>query len=280
MPELETVSAVAIFALGLRHGIDPDHLAAIGDLVGSQVRAARSMLLATAYALGHGLTIFTMSVVAAAAGGLVPQGIVAVMDEAVGASLVLMGFYLLYGFLRWGPQVRLRSRWSLIASGVSRLFRRRSTSFEEIEHDHDHEIGATHGHGHEDDVQDGGISRSSPRTLVGTHRHRHRHVLPVPADPLPMRGLLASSGVGVLHGIGAETPSQIALLATAAGVAQNPIVLAAWFVLGLLVSNTLVAVASVLGLKRLGRGSRLYAVVILLAALFSLYVGGSYLVAD
>jgi hypothetical protein len=280
MPDLETVSATAILALGLRHGVDADHLAAIGDLIGSQVRAAKALLLATAYALGHGVTIFSLSALAAAAGALVPPAVVAVMDEFVGASLVLMGLYLLYSLIRWGPNARLRSRWSIVAAGVSRLLHGRSARVEEIEHEHAHRADPSHGHGHDQTVTGSGEAASATRTVVGTHKHRHRHVLPVPMDPLPMRGLLAAIGVGVLHGVGAETPSQIALIATAAGASHSAIFLAGTFVAGLLISNTLVAMAGVLGFKHLRRGSGLYVAVVLFAALFSLYVGGGYLVAD
>lgn len=128
MLELETVSAAAVFALGLRHGIDPDHLAAIGDLVGSQIRARRSMLLATGYALGHAVTLITLSVLAAWMGQLVPQGVIAIMNEIVGVSLIVMGVFLLYSLFRWGARAQLRSRWSLIAQFIRRLVRQGRSS--------------------------------------------------------------------------------------------------------------------------------------------------------
>jgi hypothetical protein len=278
--ELEAVGAAAVFALGLRHGIDPDHLAAIGDLVGSQVKARRAMLLATGYALGHAATIIILSVVATWLGQLIPQAILSIMNEIVGLSLVLMGAYLLYSLFRWGERAQLRSRWSLIAQFIRRLLRRHRSSYVEIEHEHPHAPNASHGHQHDEDKdrERGRAPTGSPiSTLVRTHNHRHRHVLPIPADPLPKSGVAASAAVGVLHGIGAETPSQIALLATAAGYAGNGIFLAMTFVAGLLLSNTLVAIASVLGLGRLRRGSLLYRAVILVAAGFSIFVGASYL---
>ena len=43
---------VAIFAGGLRHGFDLDHVAAIADMASSQSTRTRSFLLASAYASG------------------------------------------------------------------------------------------------------------------------------------------------------------------------------------------------------------------------------------
>ena len=69
-------------------------------------------------------------------------------------------------------------------------------------------------------------------------------------------------GVGMIHGIGAETGSQALLLAGVAGVtgAQGIVILVA-FIVGLLVSNTLVAVTSATGFIGAQRMRTLYVIV-------------------
>ena len=59
-------------------------------------------------------------------------------------------------------------------------------------------------------------------------------------------------GVGMLHGIGAETPTQVVIFLTAAG-AGGPIagiVILVVFLVGLLSSNTLITFGSAFGLGR------------------------------
>jgi high-affinity nickel permease len=44
-------------ALGLRHGFDYDHIAAISDITSVEPRLTRSMRLGVLYALGHAVTV-------------------------------------------------------------------------------------------------------------------------------------------------------------------------------------------------------------------------------
>ena len=48
------------YGFGFRHGIDWDHLAALTDITSSQDAPRRSMVLATLYALGHGVVVFVL----------------------------------------------------------------------------------------------------------------------------------------------------------------------------------------------------------------------------
>jgi len=49
----EILLFATVFLLGLRHGFDWDHLAAIGDIVTTQPRSKTAIILGTLYALGH-----------------------------------------------------------------------------------------------------------------------------------------------------------------------------------------------------------------------------------
>src|SRR5512143_676347 len=54
------LALVAAFLLGLRHGADYDHIAAITDLGSSERRPAGAMRLGLLYALGHAVTVFVL----------------------------------------------------------------------------------------------------------------------------------------------------------------------------------------------------------------------------
>lgn len=107
------------------------------------------------------------------------------------------------------------------------------------------------------------------------HSHAHRHVAAVPVDPFRSYGAWSSFGIGTLHGIGAETPTQLLLFAAAAhaGGRVASLGLLACFVIGLLVANTVVAAAGTVGSRRLLQ-HRVVAVVLAAAtAAFSLTIG-------
>jgi high-affinity nickel-transport protein len=88
----------------------------------------------------------------------------------------------------------------------------------------------------------------------------------MPSDPFTEYGVWTSFGVGMIHGIGAETPTQVLLFATAAGVAGGVagVILLTVFVVGLLMANTAVAIAASRGFSA---GQRLPVVFVALAGL-------------
>src|SRR5207245_10705617 len=81
------------------------------------------------------------------------------------------------------------------------------------------------------------------------HRHGHRHIGRLPNDPFLDYGRATSFGVGMIHGIGAETPTQVLIFVTAAGAGGKAagLVLLVAFLVGLLASNTLIALAGTYG---------------------------------
>lgn len=269
---------LATLAFGLRHGIDWDHLAAITDITASQESPRRSMLFATLYALGHALVVFLLGIGAILFAGRLPANIDAFMERLVGATLVLLGAYVLYALVRDGRRFRMRSRWMLLFTALRRLAwwaRRRWPRTEEIVHEHDHPLEEAHVGGEHArlPVDPGG------RMLRRMHRHRHRHVGSLPEDPFVQYGRLTSLAVGMIHGVGAETPTQMVLFLTAAGVGGPlaGISLLAVFLVGLLTTNTLVAVASTYGFLGAGRSFALYAGFSVLTGAFSLIVGALFL---
>ena len=101
--------------------------------------------------------------------------------------------------------------------------------------------------------------------------HGHEHT---PSVHATQYGPRTAFGVGMIHGVGAETGSQALLLAGIAGVTGvKGIVILIAFVAGLLAANTLVAVISASGFIGAQRLRVVYVVVGLVAGLGSLLIG-------
>lgn len=287
---MEMGALAAAFTLGLRHGWDWDHVAAITDITSSQAgddARRRSLLFSTLYILGHALVVTALGVLAIAAGSTVPGWLDGVMGRVIGATLVALGIYVIVSLVRHGRDARMRSRWMLAFAGMRRAVRwaqyraGRAPEPVIVEHDHEHERDAPH-HGDRVGPAEATGDLAPGRAAVRTrHRHRHAHVGSLPDDPFGEYGRGTSFLVGMLHGVGAETPTQMVLFASAAGAASawvgSSLLLA--FVVGLVLSNTAVALASQLGMLNAQRNFAAYAGVSLVVATLSLYLGVVYLFA-
>lgn len=258
-------------ALGLRHGIDWDHIAAIADITGSVVatdqtqaavgveargllrqaqderqvprpvhvhfragqgaEARHGFLLATLYAIGHATVVALLGLLAIWASSLLPQWIDPIMERIVGATLLLLGAWIFYSFWRYGRSVRLRSRWMLVFSLMG-------TAWEKL------------------------------KSMV-TGRPGNRPI------QIEQYGPKTAFAVGMIHGVGAETGSQALLLATAAGAttSQHGSLMLLSFVVGLIVSNSAVAALSAFGFASAQLRRNAYFLVGLVAGVFSLVVG-------
>ena len=254
------------YGFGFRHGIDWDHLAALTDITSSQRSARRSMVLATLYALGHGLVVLLLGLTAILLSAQLPHSVDTVMERVVGLTLILLGVYVVVALARNGRDFRMRSRWMLVINGIRRL-RARGAETVVIEHDHEHAEADAHGHVHAH-VHAGAPGR-------GSHRHVHRHVAPMPEDPFMSYGRPTAFGIGMLHGLGAETPTQVLIFLTAAGVGGKGagIALLAAFLVGLLSSNTVIAIAGTFGFLRSTGNWPLYVAISLVTAAGSVVVG-------
>jgi high-affinity nickel-transport protein len=107
--------------------------------------------------------------------------------------------------------------------------------------------------------------------------HGHEHV-----EPLEMSsyGPRTAFGVGMIHGVGAETGTQVLLIAAVGGAASAglgvPMLFA--FVLGLLLSNLAIVVISSVGFVASQTRERIYVVVGAVAGFFSLAIGMVFLI--
>lgn len=107
--------------------------------------------------------------------------------------------------------------------------------------------------------------------LQGHHHHEIAHV--------DQYGPRTAYGIGLIHGIGAETGTQVLVIATAVGAGSKAGGIAALlaFVIGLLVSNSFVVFATATGFVSAARRQRLYVAAGFVAATFSLVVGSLFL---
>jgi hypothetical protein len=285
---LPLVSAALVF--GLRHGIDWDHIAAITDITGSQVSPRKSLRLASLYALGHAIVVLLLGLVAIELGARIPAAVDAVMERLVGATLLLLGLYVFYGLIRHGRRFRMRSRWMLLFAGARRarnaLLHRRPSGKIVISHDHAHghsdPLHAAHEHSDVPPPSDSALTTSSPRPrlmALPLHRHAHHHVGELPKDPFAQYSTGTAVGVGMIHGVGAETPTQVLLFLGAVGVGGRGagIALLVTFLIGLFASNTLIAVASAFGFLGASHNFALYATVAVVTGALSLGLGVLYL---
>jgi cytochrome c biogenesis protein CcdA len=270
---------------GFRHGIDWDHIAAITDITSSQEERRQALVFGTLYALGHALVVFMLGLIAIVVGKELPQGVDEAMTRVVGATLLLLGIYVFVSLIRHGRDFRLRSRWMLIFGGVrrgARWIRGRRASREAARLE---PVEAAHlASEHEDALApvlvraDGNAAtEDAPLWHHGHHGRRghHHHSKPEPDDTFMNYGRLTSFTVGMIHGIGAETPTQVLVflaVAGAGGVLSGILVLLV-FIAGLLTSNSLITLGSALGFLKASKNFAIYASVAILTGVFSLVIG-------
>lgn len=107
------------------------------------------------------------------------------------------------------------------------------------------------------------------------HRHRHQHELALADDPTAQPGNGTAAGIGLLHGIGVESPTQIAVFAASTSVVgwtSGMIILLAW-VVGLLLANCGLAILAGFGLLQAERNFTIYATLAVVVAAISVGMG-------
>jgi high-affinity nickel-transport protein len=240
MPSALELALLSCALLGLRHGFDYDHLAAITDITSMQRTWSEGMKLGLLYALGHAFTVALLGGAVIFLHLRLPEGMDAVGERLVGATLIVLALYVLVAFLRKGSSPAHRhiippSRIALLITGaryaswhLRRLFR-----------------------------------PEAPRPDSFAFRYDRGSVFIV----------------GIIHGLGAETPSQLLLFLLAAnlGGTSRGFLGLLCFIAGLLVMNTLMT-ASASGIFFSSKQRpRLQALVTSLTAVYSFTIGTIFL---
>jgi hypothetical protein len=267
------------FLFGFRHGIDWDHLAAIADITSSQEDRRMSVLYGTIYALGHALVVLVIGTLAIFLGEELPEGVDAVMGRVVGFTLILLGIFVFVSLIRHGREFRMRSRWMLVFSGVRAAYRKLQSRRGAIGSDHPHDPDDPV-HVHETDGAHLAVAVADDLPVSQWHHghhgrpghHHHKHPEP---DTFMNYGARTAFLVGMLHGVGGETPTQVLIFATAVGVggkgAGEAVLL--MFLIGLLSSNSLITLGSAFGFLRASKNWTVYVTIAVLTGVFSLVVG-------
>jgi high-affinity nickel permease len=178
--------------LGLQHGIDVDHVAAVSDVTSVQRTPLEATRCGLLYAAGHAVTVGILGIAIILLQGSMPAAVSAWMERVVGLTLVMLGCYVFGALFRGiGPM----GRGQAILAIVGRI--------------------------------SGG---SGEARTVGT----------------PGYGPKSSLSLGVLHGIGAETPTQLSVLLIASnlGGLQNGIICLTMFAVGMFASNMVLTTAA------------------------------------
>jgi high-affinity nickel-transport protein len=268
---------VAAFWFGFRHGIDWDHIAAITDITSSQENRRRSLVFGTTYVVGHAVVVFGLGVVAVLLGERIPDSVDELMGRVVGLTLVALGVYVFASLIKHGRDFRLRSRWMLVFAGVRRGWRRLRASRQMEDRAHDHELQPVHLHAGEEGVV-AVAGRIPPSEWHHGHHGRpghHHHKHPESDDVFIEYQRGTAFAVGMLHGVGAETPTQILIFTAAAGAGGKGagIAVLGSFIVGLVVSNSIITAGSAFGFLEASKNFAIYATVAVLTGVFSLVIG-------
>ncbi len=221
--------------LGLKHGFDYDHLAAISDITAVQRNWRSGLRLGMTYALGHAFTVAVLGVAVLQLHLGLPQSLDHITERLIGLTLIVLGIGVVAGILRKDA----------------------------------------HGHKH---------SRIESRLAIAINgilwiAWRARR-LGYPQTPRPKRFQWMYTGksvftIGVLHGVGAETPSQLGLFfltANLGGTSRGMLGLAA-FAVGLIAMNALMTASMGGAFKTSGRHPRLYHLIAWTGAAYSCGIG-------
>ena len=157
--------------LGLRHGFDYDHLAAISDITAVQRNWRSGLRLGMTYALGHAFTVAALGVAVLQLHMGLPQGLDHWTERLIGLTLIVLGIGVVAGILRKDAHGhrhgRIESRLAIAINGVLWMAWRVRRIW----------------------------NREAPKPERFQWMYNGKSVFVI----------------GVLHGVGAETPSQLAL---------------------------------------------------------------------
>jgi len=193
---------------------------------------------------------------------------------------VILGVFVFASLIKHGREFRMRSRWMLIFSGIRTAYRKTRSAVGRSSG-----VSPEHAHGDLDPIHlhdDEGMTVAVADDLPVSEWHHghhgrpghHHHKHPEP-DAFMEYGRGTAFVVGMVHGIGAETPTQIVIFLTAVtvgGKAAGEAVLVA-FLVGLLTSNTMITFGSTFGFLRASKNWKIYVTVAILTGTFSLVIG-------
>ncbi len=227
--ELFTFALLAIL-LGMRHGIDGDHVAAIADMVGSEQKKRKQISLGIMYALGHGSIVFLIGLLSIYIGLDMSDSTREVLEGLVSVTLIALGGFMIFSLFLQKGEYEYKSRLQIVFKLFEKL-------------------------GQKTKLKSKGI-------------------------PSLKLGIVSAFVIGVIHGIGVETPTQIAVLTNVIG--ENNMATATvqliLFVTGLLLSTMLIAIFLTWGFMKARLRKTLFLILGFVTGIYSLGLGISMLI--
>jgi high-affinity nickel permease len=229
--EFITFAFLAIL-IGMRHGMDGDHVAAIADMVGSEDRKRKQVSLGIMYAFGHGFIVLVIGFISIFVGVELSHTTRQLMEVLVSLTLIVLGGFILYSLLRQNKEYEYKSRLKIVYEFITKLMAKTKL----------------------------GIQEKSLSSI--------------------QLGIISAFVIGIIHGIGVESPSQVALLTNAVGLsnmtaATMQLIL---FVVGLLISTVCITFCLSWGFMKARFRRKLYFILGSITGMYSLGLGVSMLV--
>ena len=197
-----------------------------------------ALALGTLYAVGHALVVAALGALALLFGAVLPAWVDPIMGRVVGFTLLVLGAWVFISLYQYARH-----------GHAFRLRSRWMLVFDGARHLWRRFQARLHGHEHADPIE---MTAYGPRTALA---------------------------VGMIHGIGAETGTQVLLIAAIGGASSQGLGLPmlAAFIVGLLLSNSIVVFITATGFIASRARERLYIAVGVLAGAFSLVIGVLFL---
>jgi high-affinity nickel permease len=225
--------------LGLRHGFDYDHLAAISDITAVQRNWRSGLRLGMTYASGHAVTVAALGIAVLELHMGLPQNLDHWTERLIGLTLIVLGIGVVAGILRKDA----------------------------------------HGHRHSRVESRLAIAINGALWLTWRVRRLWNRNAPKPDRFQWMYTGKSVFLIGMLHGIGAETPSQLALFfltANLGGTSRGMLGLLA-FAVGLVTMNALMTASMGGAFSASGHHPRFYHVIAWAGAAYSCIIGVIFL---
>jgi high-affinity nickel-transport protein len=222
--ELLTFSFLAIL-IGMRHGMDGDHIAAIADMIGREKKKLKQYSLGIMYSVGHGFIVLIIGLLAIYLGVRLPEGANGILEMLVSFTLILLGGFILHSVIKHKDEYEYKGRISIVFGFLEKVTK----------------------------TKEGKRLTSKPMTM----------------------GVIGAFIIGVIHGIGVESPTQITIISNAVGLDNMTAATLHLFlfVIGLLISTIAFTFLLSWGYLKASMKKNLYLVLGSLTGIYSVGLG-------
>ena len=225
--------------LGRRHGFDYDHLAAISDITAVQRNWRSGLRLGVMYAVGHAFTVAALGIAVLEMHVGLPENLDNWTERLIGLTLIVLGIGVVAGIMRKDA----------------------------------------HGHSHNRIESRLAIAINGVLWMTWRVRRMWNAETPKPERFQWMYNGKSVFAIGMIHGVGAETPSQLALffLAKSLGGTANGMMGLGAFCVGLIAMNALMTASMGGAFSASGHHPRFFQAIAWTGAAYSCVIGVIFL---